>query len=236
MSANPDPLALAPWFGSVLEAAAITKGRRVLVLGPSVEQCTAVLAAVGPSGAVTVVQPDPVVAAAIDGLPETTLGVLTQEMRGNERLGMHDAAIHCAGSQGCPNLAVWSGLAARNLRPGGRMVLDLPARPHVEVLADALRSAAVPDADIARLDGPTRAELEKNITRLGLRSAEIHELAHLITFESPRDAAVLAVAMCGADPARAEFTETVARILTSRYATVAAFEIPFHRLRMQAMR
>jgi hypothetical protein len=234
MSAAPTSLRFEPWFEDVLARAHLRPGARVLLLSAlSPAQCRAVLAAIGAGGTLTVIEPDRYRAAALDGLAHEGLSVLAYQPDGSEVFGVHDALIACP-----PVLRGWpmnrfGELAVRNLRPGGRLSVDLPGERHCEVVSECWAAIQAPPELLAPWRGPNELALAKLLRADGLREVEPHVSTHLVRFDNPHELAHRVGDLLGAGE------ELVARLqlaLTSRLGSHDAVELLFRRTRVSAMR
>lgn len=130
---------------------------------------------------------------------------------------------------------IWSDFVAKNLRPGGRYCIDLPAPdPAPDALA-AARDANLPCADAIarRFQGPPVEDLAAALRRSGTRSAEALLGTHLVRFESPFDVAHLLGTELRLDADDAtDLGEAIAR----RCKTSASVEIRMQRSTVVGMR
>lgn len=231
---SPHALVFEPWFESALLAAALGRGARVLQLeAQSAAQSAAILARIGETGALTVVEPVAERAAAVDALTHPHLGVLACRARGSESLGMHDVVICCPPALDPARVAELVALAVRNLRPGGRLVFDLPAQGQCDVLREAWQQAGGDAADFAPFAGVDPGFVADELVARGVRRSEATSTTHVVRFASPLEAALRCVELCEAS---AELTENLRLVLTQRFGTIGELELPFHRLRATAMR
>ncbi|MBI5850923.1 MAG: hypothetical protein HZB39_07830 [Planctomycetes bacterium] len=227
-------LAFEPWFEDVLRAAAIARGARVLVLeAHSPAQSAAILVRIGASGALTVVEPDPERAAAVDALAHPGLGVLAYRAQRGDDLGMHDVVLCCPPAIDADRSGELLALAVRNLRPGGRLVFDLPANGQCDALRAAWTEIGAPAEGLAPFLGVDTGAFTDELGSRALRQRETAELSYLVRFASPLDVATRVAELCGAGEAVAEALRIV---LTSRLETIGEVELPFRRVRATAMR
>ncbi|MEY2715803.1 MAG: hypothetical protein RIT24_2146 [Planctomycetota bacterium] len=130
---------------------------------------------------------------------------------------------------------VWADFVAKNLRPGGRYCIDLPAPdPAPDALA-AARDSNLPCADAiaTRFQGPTVEDLVAALKRSGVRSAEAMLGTQLVRFESPYDIAELLGTELRLDADHAtDLGEAIAR----RCKTSATVEIRMQRSMVVGMR
>lgn len=228
------PFALQPWFEDALRAAALSAGRRVLMLSAfGAEQAEAVLAALGESGTLTVVEPDRYRAAALSGLDHPGLAVLGYRPDGDENFGVHDCVIAVPPVLDDWPMNHWGSLARHNLRPGGRLVLDLPHTRHCEILTEVMAECGVPQHRAARIGGVDDRGLARLLRAEGLRGIESHMTTHLVPFETTHAAATHAGELLGLD---GDAIAGLHLALTRRLGSHDAVELPFHRTRATAMR
>src|SRR5690606_9313468 len=99
---------------------------RVLAIHTDPRQVRALATLVGKGGALTVVQPDRTIAESLAELNLPHVEILANVLVGTERFGSFDALL-CATTL-CPDLPIgaYGELPRRNLRPGGRLAIDLP--------------------------------------------------------------------------------------------------------------
>lgn len=225
---------IAPWFARAVQAIDLRrKDRLLLVLPGSVAAAKAVRPLVGSQGAITVLEPQRKVAEAIAAQVEA-VDVLALEPTPDERFGAFDAVLAAPFAGPLPEVAVWGGLLAHNLRPGGRFVVDLPAP---DPLPDATAAAAALDpklaAQLQALAGPPLDELTAVLQQAGMRRVEPLLGTHLLQLSSPLDLVDLVATACRlADEERSALLDA----LTRRLQSTAACETLLHRTALAGMR
>lgn len=227
-------LAHEPWFADVIGRAHLRHGGRVLQLtATNPAQTRAILARIGPEGSVTVVEPDRYRAAVVDTIEHAGLTVLAYQPDGHETFGVHDAVIASPPVIANWPLNRWGDLALRNLRPGGRLVLDLPAERHCDIVAEAWREIGGPPDRFGAWNGPNEIGLAKLLRADGLREVEPHVSTHLVRFDNPLELAQRVGVLLGATE---EVVAGLQLALARRLATNEAVELLFRRARVTAMR
>jgi hypothetical protein len=224
-----------PWFADARTAARLRDGSRVLMLTTSSpDQVHAVLAAIGKDGSLTVLEPDRDRAAALDGIRHPGLAVLSYEPDGQEVFGTHDALLACPPASPSWPLNRYGELALRNLRPGATFVLDLPAVDSCPIVRDEAAALGLAPDNLKGLQGPGTGGLVRLLRADGLRNVEASTATHLVRFENPYALArhVGRVLPNVDEAALASLQLAFAR----RFATNDAFEVPFHRERIVALR
>ena len=212
-----------PWLRVALERLETRRGERLLVLLVDVPAClTALRRAVGSTGELLAVVTEDV-AETLRTLPDVE--VLAYQPEGSERFGTFDAVLLGPAVAPRQDAAAWAGLLPRNLRPGGRFVLDLPGEHLSAQLAAAWTDAGGGAAGAARLRGAAPGELVAALRAAGLRDVEVAELPCPITFESPFVLACTTAAALG-EPALAEALQ---HALLARFRTNGPIEIVVRR-------
>ena len=223
-----------PWFEDVLARAHLSRGARVLQLTAlSPAQSRAILARLGSTGTLTIVEPDRYRASVVDALEHPGLSVLSYEPDGRETFGVHDALIACPPiCRGWP-LNRWGELAIRNLRPGGRFVIDLPGERHCATISEAWHEIRAPDEKLAPWNGPNEIGLAKLLRSDGLREVEPIVSTHLVRFDSPVE---LARYVGGLLEVGDDVVAGLQLALTRRLGGAAPAELLFRRTRVSGMR
>lgn len=223
-----------PWFAAAMAQLELRPRERVLLhSGGHEAQVRAVASAVGRSGKVVVVEPRRAIAEAIAALDLPQLEVLALATDGSEHFGTFDAVL-CAPTV-LPDWppGAFGELPRSNLRPGGRIVIDLPGPdmvPDVTAVASIVNLA--PDR-LRLLRGPGDDRLSEVLRNAGLR--RVHPLlgSHLLALESPFDLAEFLGPLLQLPAATVTELGTA---LAHRLHTHAACEVLVHRSRVQAMR
>lgn len=222
-----------PWFQAALQLLDLRRQDRVLLLHAEPHQVRAIGALVGHQGQVTVVQPSRNTAEAIAALALPQVEVFAHATHGDERFGTFDALLMAPPWQPDWPLGAYGELPRRNLRPGGRLVLDLPAPDTVPPLAAACRALGWPDAHLAPLRGCADDELTGVLRNAGLRHVQVLLAAHLLHLESPFD---LTEEFCDRLHLGEQERTELGRALVSGFGSTQAVDVLVHRTRLQAQR
>jgi hypothetical protein len=182
-----------PWLPRALQVLDLRrKDRLLLVLPGDPALARSVADLVGAQGEVTVLEPRRRSAEAIaQALPAAS--VLALEPTGEEQFGAYDALLVIPFTAPPLPVAVWAGLVACNLRPGGRFAVDLPGPDPLPDVREAAVAAQLGCAErvVAELAGPDEASLVQALQARGLRRVETLLGTHLVSFDSPFDLAEL---------------------------------------------
>ena len=178
-----------PWFLRAVELLELRSRNRLLLAMPgSVDLAVAAANLCGPQGSVTIIEPRRAVAKSIaSALPAAEI-VVTDTI-GEERYGSFDSVLGIPLCGPLPPIDAWAELVSRNLRPGGRFTIDLPAPTS---WPDVTTAANATDPDFAArltsaLSGPTTEELMTALMETGLRQVQSLLGTHLTCFASPFD-------------------------------------------------
>ncbi len=234
MSEHAEPFDREPWFLESLRHARIRRGARVLLLtAHSPSQAVSILEGIGEDGVLTVIEPDPARAQAVQALDHPNLVALGIEPDGSENLGPHDAVVSCPAVAPEWPMNRWGQLAVTHLRPGGRLVLDLPGARHCDALRDAWEEIGADPVLMREWNGPPDTSLARLLRADGLRNVEPSVTTHLVKFETPYEAAAHAGALLGA---HADVVASLHLALARRFETGAELELLFRRTRVLGMR
>lgn len=234
MSFSPTSTTLQPWLGEALQLAAPTRGERILqVTGQSLAQTRALLDLVGEKGTVLLVEADRSQAEMIRELEHPALTVLAHVPEEGESFGLFDAIFACPLRIPDWPRERWGDLASKNLRPGGRFLIDLPAEDFCNSLERAWLEASGKPEVITCWRGPSESELVESLRAAGLRRIEAALGTHLLRSESPRRLAEGSVAILGAGP---EMVESLHLALTEILGTSGPIELVCRRTRVRGMR
>lgn len=223
-----------PWLQSSLSLLDLRRRDRVLLLAAgAVPHARAIAELVGSAGSLAVVEADPALAERIAGLEHPSLQVMAHAADGSERFGTFDALLSCP--LGLPPwpVAAYGPLLRRNLRPGGRFVLDLPAPETSAELAAAVADAGMDAAALAPLSGPAAEDVAAALRAAGLREVHATLGAHLLDLHSPHDLLDL---LGPALPAAAGRWQELGLLLAHRLRGTAEVQALVHRSRVHGLR
>lgn len=223
-----------PWFGAALGLVEPRRQDRVLCLCPaSAHHVRALAAQVGPKGSVMVLEPDRILAEHIAELALEQVEVLALAPTDDERFGTFDVLL-CS-PLGMPPwpLDLWGEVARANLRPGGRLVIDLPGVEMSLDIATCIGEIGLDSAVLRPFRGPTEEDLAGSLRRVGMRRVQAALGVHLVQLVSPHDLAELLGPPLGLD--EASRTE-LGRALSRRLKTTGSVEALIHRTRVSGMR
>lgn len=222
-----------PWFVDALECAAVRRRDRVLALFADTAQVAALAQLVGKEGAVTVVQPNLAVAEELAALSLPNVEVLANAIRGVERFGSFDALVCAPTNNPDLPLGAYGELPRKNLRPGGRLALDLPAPRMLPQVLDAAAALGWPRERLGALSGPADDALADVLRNAGLRRVRSLLGSHLVHAPSPADFLAGFAAGIPCPPTeRADLVQALVRAM----GTVGAAEFLVHRSRVEAQR
>jgi len=224
-----------PWIASALELVDLRRQDRVLIVGlDHPAHLSAIRRAVGGEGAVLVVEPRATTAREL--AERCDVDVVVRQPRGGERFGTFDVAIAATITNPRWELDVWCRLVTRNLRPGGRFVIDLPGEVLCEDLVTAWSVIGGDDRALQPLFGPAESELADSLRRGGLRRVEVVLGTHLVKLESPLALARLAWELLATGKAPVARRDDLGLALVERLGTTGPIEIVFKRTRVHGIR
>ena len=232
-AARMPPIADQPWFHAAVQLLDLRHEDRVLAMHADPEQVRGLAALVGKGGELTVLQPDRLLAEKIAAMALPQVEVLAHATAGDERFGTFDAMLVAPRSQPNWHKGAYAELPRRNLRPGGRLVLDLPAPDMVPPLLAVCREMGLGEEAVAPLCGLRDDELAEILRNAGLRRVQALLGSHLVHLESPFDL-VDGFAPCLpiTEAQRLELGQGLVR----RLGTTGACDVVVHRTRVQALR
>jgi hypothetical protein len=177
---------LAPWMSAAIALLDVRRQDRVLACDIGVDHARSLATLVGKDGSLTVVcsTDDARQLAALD-LPQ--VHVLAHRLTGDERFGTFDAMLMARATGPLLPLGAYPELARANLRPGGRLVIDLPGHLMVPDLANAWRTLGWDPERIAPLAGLADDALAEALRNAGLRNVHSVLGAHLVHLGTPGD-------------------------------------------------
>ncbi len=222
-----------PWLADAMEQLDLRKRDRCLVLGcPTPAHVAAVSAAVGSTATIVVVEPDAELAQRAARGGHERIEVLAHTPDGRESFGTFDALLACPLTTMDWSINLWAELIVRNLRPGGRFVLDLPAENMCEPLTRAWQEiGGNPDA-LRLITGPTESELTTTLRQRGLRNVEASMGTHLASLENPYMLAKLLLSLDSDGSLQSDLELKLVESLQ----TNSEVDVVFHRSRVHGLR
>lgn len=227
------PPELQPWIAAAIALLDVRRQDRLLAIEPGLAQVRALAASVGNGGHLTLVLRDRAEAerTAELGLPQVT--VLAHPTSGGERFGTFDALLLTPTCGPLLAPGAYADLAKRNLRPGGRFVVDVPGPDMVPDLCAAAHELRWPDARCAVLRGLADDQLAEVLRNAGLREVTGVLGAHLLSLGTPGDLTfAFAEAMGLTEPERLELTHALVR----RRSGTGPCDVLVHRTRLLGRR
>lgn len=221
-----------PWWETVLEQLHLRPAERVLMLQAAPPAGVAgVLHAIGGPGRLVVVEPRRNVALQLAEVGR--IEVLPLAPAGSELLGSFDAFVSAPLTMPRWPLQTTFSLAIRNLRPGGRIMIDLPGHPMSEDLVSAYEVTGGHPEDLAPWFGPQRDELQTILQNVAMRSPGVSEHHYMVRFESPL---LLARMACELAPAAEPLQEDLTLRLIERMKTTGGADYVLRRISVTGMR
>lgn len=223
-----------PWLTNALEQLDLRKGDRCLMLGcPTSAHLVAVSQIVGREAGIVVVEPDVGLAERASKSPHEHLEVLAYKPEAGDRFGTIDAVLACPLTTMDWSLELWANLIPINLRPGGRFVLDLPAKTPCEPLHRAWQGLAGSPNALSLLCGPSEEEVALALRDSGLRKVETSVGTHLLHLESPYVLGQVVQELGMTAPAHIGDLD---RRLIEILETTGPIDVVFHRTRVHGIR
>ncbi len=176
-----------PWLPRALQTLDVRRNDRLLLCLPgSDEVAIAVHSALSADGRLTVLEPRREAASAIaTALPEAEVALT--DVDADLQVGAFDAVLALPFAPRPRPAGVWAAFLRRNLRPGGRFCIDLPAHDPMPDVLEAAREGNL--ACKGRIEesftGPSAEELAEALRNCGVRRAETLLGTHLVAFASP---------------------------------------------------
>lgn len=178
-----------PWFNSALERLEVRRGNRLLIIDPTIEEITALRSTVGNAGELTLVVQNRQLAEQLAENQWPLVSVLAHETTGGETFGVHDSLLIAPRSGPLLLAESYAQLARKNLRPGGRFVIDLPAENMVPNIRSAWHDLNWDEERLHPLQGVTDVDLTDAMRAEGLRSVESALGSHLLHAPAPTELA-----------------------------------------------
>ncbi len=169
-----------PWFDSALERLEVRSGNRLLAIDPSVQEVAALRSVVGNAGELTLVVQDRQLAEELAENQWPLVTVLAHETTGGESFGTNDSLLIAPRTGPLLPIEGYAQLARKNLRPGGRFVIDLPADNMIPDIRAAWHELSWDEERLYPLQGVSDVDLTEAMRTEGLRSVESALGSHLL--------------------------------------------------------
>jgi hypothetical protein len=222
-----------PWFEAAVQLLDLRRQDRVLVLHAEPQQVRSLAACVGSRGEVTAVQPDRESAETIAAFELPQVEVMAHTTRGDESFGSFDALLAVPRADPGWAKGAYADLPHHNLRPGGRLVLDLPGPDMVPDLHAVGRELGWSSKRLSPLRGYSDDQLAEVLRNAGLRAVQTLLGSHLLHLDSPYDLVdAFADALAATETQRTDLGQALVR----RFGTTGAVDALVHRTRLVARR
>lgn len=221
-----------PWMHAAIALLDVRRQDRLLACGVGVARARGLATLVGSEGELVVVcdQADAEQLAAM-GLPN--VHVLAHPLAGDERFGTFDAMLVATTTGPLLPPGAYPDLARGNLRPGGRLVLDLPGLSMVPDLASAWSALDWPRERLSPLTGIADDELADTLRHAGMRNVHSVLGAHLLHAATPGDLVETFARALGLDDA--EQLQLTHALVRGKGGT-GPLDVLVHRTRISALR
>jgi hypothetical protein len=190
-----------PWLAAAIGLLDVRRHDRMLACDVDVGSARSLAALVGKDGELVVVCRDAAIADELAALEMSHVRVLARCVSGGEQFGTFDAMLVVPPTGPLLPIGAYVDLARANLRPGGRLVLDVPGPEMVRDLMMAWEIAGIDGARAAPLCGIADDELATALRNGGLRDVHAVLGAHLVHLGSPADLVALFAAPLALDDA-----------------------------------
>jgi hypothetical protein len=180
-----------PWLAAAISLLDVRRHDRMLACDVDVGSARSLAALVGKDGELVVVCRDAAIADELASLELSHVRVLARCVSGGERFGTFDAMLIVPPTGPLLPIGAYVDLARTNLRPGGRLVLDVPGPEMVRDLTIACADAGFEIGRCAPLCGIADDELAAALRNGGLRDVHAVLGAHLMHLGSPADLVAL---------------------------------------------
>ncbi len=177
----------APWMQAAIGLLDVRRRDRLLACEVDIAPARALATIVGREGELVVVLADAVPAHELAALDLPQVRVLAHRLRGDERFGTFDALLLAPPFGPLLPLGSWAELARANLRPGGRLVVDVPGTSMVPDLAAAWRTLAWDESRLQPLVGVGDDVLADALRGAGMRNVHAVLGSHLLHGSTPAD-------------------------------------------------
>lgn len=221
-----------PWLTAAIGLLDVRRNDRLLACGVGIGAARALAAQVGKAGELVFVC-GAAAAAPIAALDLEHVRVLAHALVGDEQFGTFDALLLCPLTGPLLPVGAHVDLARANLRPGGRLVIDLPGIDMVPALTAAFAAAGFDPERATPLRGIADDELATSLRSGGLRDVHAVLGAHLLHLACPADLVAAFAPYLGL--AATEELE-LARALVRRQGGTGPMDALVHRTRVLALR
>jgi hypothetical protein len=222
-----------PWLPAAMSLLDARRQDRVLACGVGIAGFRQLAAAVGRDGQLVAVTAQAGTGQALAALDVPHVRVLVHALVGDERFGAFDAMLVAPGTGPLLPPGTYADLARQNLRPGGRLVVDVPGPSLVPDLDDACPELGLPAARLAALHGADDVAIADAMRHAGLRNVHATFGGHLVPGVAAGElVAAFTEALQLTDPEQRD----LAHALVRRHRGADAFDVMLHRARMTALR
>ena len=174
-----------PWFDSALERLEVRRGNRLLTIDPSLREIAALRSVVGSDGELTVVVANRKVAEDLAQAQLQNVTILAHETIGGETFGTHDSLVITPRTAPLLPPEAYAQIAQKNLRPGGRFVIDVPSTDMLPDIRTAWHELGWDEEGLLPLQGIADVDLTEALRAAGLRGVEAALGSHLLHAPSP---------------------------------------------------
>ena len=221
-----------PWLPAAIALLDVRRQDRLLACDVGAERARALAALVGKDGEMVVVD-DTMAAERLAAFDLPQVHALAHRLTGDEHFGTFDAMLITRPTGPLLPLGAYPELARRNLRPGGRLVIDLPGATMVPDLDAAWQSLGWDPERLQPLCGIADDVLAEALRNAGLRSVHSVLGAHLLHASTPDDVVeAFASALQIDDREQRELTHALVRTKGGH----GPLDLLAHRTRLSALR
>ncbi len=174
-----------PWVQAAVGLLDVRRRDRILAFEVDVDATRQLATLAGKDGEVLAVVGDPQQAEQLADLGLPQLRVLAHELVGNECFGSFDAMLVLATTGPLLPIGAYPDLARQNLRPGGRLVIDVPGLSSIPDLATAWSQLGWDAERLQPLMGVADDVLADALRHAGLRNVHAVLGAHLLHAITP---------------------------------------------------